>query len=836
MTVFSQTSIARIRGTYDGLKNVVPQSLAEHLKNVAALAGHFASKANIPLSGYLVGLVHDLGKYSVAFQRYIRSVCGWLTETDPEFLDPASQKGKIDHSTAGAQHVWQAFAGKAHCKPLAQLFALCVFSHHSGLRDCLTPTGTDAFASRINKAVTKTHLLECLERCDPAIRTEVEELLQFPVIKEAHDAIRLLRGRIRERLDQDADIHDAGDNENSCDFQQGLLARFLLSCLVDADHTDSAEFEDPSWKTQRARIPRRPWDRLLPRLESHLAGLERTHDIDRLRQTVSEQCARRAKDARGLFTLTVPTGGGKTLASLRFALHHANEHQLDRIFYIIPYTSIIDQNARVAREILERDEEEGSIVLEHHSNILPREEHSEDESPATQWEKLAENWDAPVVFTTMVQFLETLFGSGTRSARRMHNLAGSVLIFDEVQTVPVRYLHMFCNAIDFLVGSCGASVVFCTATQPRLDAVLRPHQGSLPLTPEREIIANVPELFAQLRRVEFFDHCDRRMDASEIAGLALDDLRRTGSCLVVCNTKSLAERIYASCQERAALEGASLYCLSTHLCPAHRLEKLDAMRADLASGKPVLCVSTQLIECGVDISFGSVVRLAAGLDSILQAAGRCNRHGGHPLGRVHIVTAWEEDESLNYLRDIKDGRDIFLKNIRIGLAELLRASENDLTRPEIVATYFDHYFTLRHDVMSYSIGDNSGKTLLKMLGSNEYVAPQGSMDFKQSFASAAEHFHVIDQASDAVIVPYGEGESLIAELCSTALLYRKKELLRKAQRYSVNIFPHVRCELERQGALHDIQGSGILALDKRFYHQETGVVTQPDGKLDTQQF
>lgn len=831
-----EVCVAHISGARDGVEAKF-QPLEEHLLRVARLAGEFAAKAGLPLAGYLAGLVHDLGKYSVKFQNYILSAYGLIAPDHPDYTDPKKYKGQIDHSTAGAQRLWRALAGRPRCKPWAQLLALCVFSHHSGLQDCITLEGKSAFDARINKADAETRIAECLERCDAVIRDEVGRLLQPPVMREMDAAIRALHARISRQLDEAATNTDAEDNKNSRDFQQGLLARFLLSCLLDADRIDSAEDEDQDWKAVRERMPRRPWNRLLPRLEAHLASLEPKHPIDALRQAVSDRCALRAQDAKGLFTLTVPTGGGKTLASLRFALRHAQKHNMDRIIYVIPYTSIIDQNAAVAREILEQGEEEGSIVLEHHSNLMPREEDSESEGAAKKWEKLAENWESPVIFTTMVQFLESLFGSGTGHARRMHNLAQSVLIFDEIQTLPVRCLHMFCNAIDFLINSCGATVVLCTATQPRLDSVPRPHLGSLRLTPDREIVENVPALFKDLKRTTFFDHCHRPMSVNEVADLALEELRLVGSCLVVCNTKAMAEKIYALCAGRA---DASLYYLSTNLCPAHRLEKLAAMRAELhalsegAGRKPVLCVSTQLIECGVDISFASVIRFAAGLDSILQAAGRCNRHGGPVSGRVHIVRAHDEDEHLNWLLDIKEGRAIFLDAVRIGLARELQASDNDFTHPDIISAYFEQYFNRQGPFMQYSLGKDYGhETLLNLLGSNKRVASREGFISMQSFASAARHFKAIDTEASAVIVPWGEGAAIIADLCSAEYFHRKKELLRKAQRYSVNIFSHVLQKLNSRNALHDIQGSGILALNEGFYCPETGVVTEPTGRLKT---
>ena len=797
------------------------QSLAEHLQETARIAGKFAAKAGLPLSGRAMGLLHDLGKYSKQFQDYIKSSEGLLDQDHDDYLDAKAAKGKIDHSTAGAQHIWRHYKRITKAAPYAQILALGAASHHSGLIDCLPPEGKHGFGSRMEKEDAKTHYDECMSVWDSVIAEESRKLLTPDILNELHACEIGIFKRAEKLLPADVSSEDRGDNENSREIQRGLVARFLLSCLLDADRINSAEFEDTQYKDLRARMPRRPWPRLTGRLEEHLADLKPARHIDNLRRDISAKCRERASDSQGLFTLTVPTGGGKTLASLRFALHHAQKHGLDRVIYVIPYTSIIDQNAKVAREILEKGEEPGTIVLEHHSNIL---------SEAETWRNklLTDNWEAPVVFTTMVQFLESLFGSGTRPARRMHNLARSVIIFDEIQTLPLRCMHLFCNALNFLLEVGSSSAVLCTATQPCLDDLPQPYRGRLILPKDREIMQNVEWLFTSLKRVNFFDHCNQPMTVEEIAALALEEIERTQSCLVVCNTKSWADKVFTECERHWS--GARHY-LSTNLCPAHRLEKLEELRRDLdpKTGRPVLCVSTQLIECGVDISFGSVIRFAAGLDSILQAAGRCNRHGEPLLGRVHIVKV--EDDNLGFLPDIKIGRDVYFRILREH-QERLDKSQQNLNQPEIISAYFQYYLHARKDIMSYATKKhNRDDTLLNMLGKNPFapgnMAHQGML--RQSFMSASGLFQAIDSPTRGVIVPYKDGEQLIAELSSPALLSKKQELLRAAQRYSVNLFSHT---IQKLGnALHDIQESGILALLETYYSEVFGVITEPYGNM-----
>lgn len=803
------------------------QPLSEHLHNVADLASSAAAKVGLPLTGHLVGLLHDFGKYSKEFQNYILSAAGCITPGEPGYTDPIACKGKINHAFAGGQHLWERLQGNDLKKAIARMLALCILSHHSGLKDCISQDGKDAFTQNyMARPEEKTHRKQCVERCDQAFLEEIENEISNALLLEVRAVMMKLRDRVMNKQPASADINDQRDCANSRDFQLGLLARFLFSCLIDADRTDSADFEDQKGVEIRRSGVRRPWDALVQRFEAALAQKTPQHAIDHIRGDISAHCAQRAHDAPGIFTLTVPTGGGKTLASLRFALLHAQKHQMDRVIYVIPYTSIIDQNADVARKILEQGEAPGSIVLEHHSSFMPDED-SNAEEVASRWEKLSENWDAPVIFTTMVQFLESLFGAGTSSARRMHNLARSVIVFDEVQTVPVRCLRMFCNAVDFLTGQCGSTAVLCTATQPRMDNLPHPLRGSLDIQPGMEIVPNVPDLFTRLKRTTFFDHCHTSMSAEDVAALAQEEQQSHGSCLVVCNTKRMAEKIYALCAKQ---EGINFYYLSTNLCPAHRMEKLEAMRADLKNGRPVLCVSTQLIECGVDISFRSVIRMAAGLDSILQAAGRCNRHGENEPGRVHVVLVQADAENLDWLKDIKDGRDIFLDTVRLKYAQELLESGYDFTMPQLVATYFDHYFHRKGAVLSYAAGDCN--SLLDMLGSNRGAGNNNLFPILgQSFSAAAKIFKSIDSTSKSILVPYKDGEGIIAALCSSDLLYKKYELLRKAQRFSVNIFPHTERELIQKNALYPIQDSGMFALKPNFYCNEQGVSAQSGQKL-----
>jgi len=555
--------------------------------------------------------------------------------------------------------------------------------------------------------------------------------------------------------------------------------------------------------------------------------------INEIRQKISHACYGFSTRPKGLYQLTVPTGGGKTLASLRFALHHADMHQLDRIIYVLPYTTIIDQNAEEIRKVLETTDKKGKylnrVVLEHHSNLMP------DKETASQ-KVLSENWDAPVVLTTNVQVLEALFGAGTRAARRMHQLAKSVIIFDEVQTLPVKCVQMFNSAVNFLVNNCGSTVVLCTATQPLLDKI-EPKSRALPLTIEQQMVPNTRQLFDDLKRVEVYDK-------TKVGGWSNDEIKKlighqvvkSGSVLAVVNTKRSAHEIYAQCKQ---IENVDTFHLSTNMCPSHRMLVLDQVKACLHDKKPVICVSTQLIEAGVDISFGAVIRYLAGLDSIAQAAGRCNRHREKLTpGDVLIINPAEEN--IDMLEDIRIGKE---KTERL-LGEFNDNPErfgNNRISPEAMEQYYKYYFYERANEMDYPVGPNSAvgraDNLFNLLSVNslsieEYTRINDKypeIPSRQAFMAAAKSFQAIESVARGVVVPYGEeGRDIINKLCSVKELKKQFKIIRRAQRFSVNVFPNVLKKLQDQQAVREAQeGSGILYLDDRYYSDEFGLSVLP---------
>jgi CRISPR-associated endonuclease/helicase Cas3 len=803
------------------------QLLTDHLLQVSRITSRLAAKIDMPRAGALIGLAHDLGKYSTAFQEYLGRVAGDAAmRMEPEL----SLRGSVDHSTAGAQIIACGFVGgdRERVGFVSDALALCVASHHSGLIDCISPDGVDGLTRRLHKDEILTNQREVWRNIEPAIRSLLNSLLGDPeVVVEIIAAMDRIRA-----FDFDEVVQP---------FKQGLLLRFLFSCLIDGDRTDTTDFDKPKSASFRQHGDYVAWQDLIDRLESRLATFQNERWVDQCRRVISAHCLAGATRPKGIFTLTVPTGGGKTLASLRFALHHAQRWKMDRVIYVSPYISIADQNAQVVREVLEpRECDFASVVLEHHSNLT-------EDKESWRGSVLAENWDAPVVFTTAVQVLEALFGGGTRSVRRLHALSKAVIVFDEVQTIPVRTIHLFNNAVNFLVEQCGASVVLCTATQPLLDRV---DKAKGAMKKGAELMLNPSQLFRDLRRYETFDKTTKRggWSAGEVSALAMSEMREHGSCLAIVNTKRDALAIYEQWKEQLkalaeSMEEGCLVHLSTHMCPTHRLEALNEMKAALTpqAGKRVLCVSTQLIEAGVDIDFATVVRDLAGLDSIAQAAGRCNRNGERATGRVHIVKmAHDLPKQLEEIRCAQT-------NARRVLDDW-RDEEGDrpfeLSDPQQMECFFKHHFFARANQMDYPIAatpTQRADTLLQMLGENGMAVNDARIagvmrsGIMQSFASAAKAFRAIDCQTQGVVAPFRKGGvDLIAELSTAHDLASEFRLLRRAQMYSVNVFQHEMECLKRKDAVYEAQqGTGILCLRKEFYSNEFGLTLDASERMES---
>lgn len=787
------------------------QLLMDHLIEVGKIAKCFAAKIGLGKCGELIGLLHDIGKYSQEFQNYINSIAGNLNpDVDDDYVDTADRKGKIDHSTAGARQVWcelKKYGQAGQGLLCGQILALCIASHHSGLIDCLDPKHGSVFKKRMAKEISK----ESVYFEDSVISDTVKNYLNKNLV-----------ALMWKKLQEIAQTEQHGQ-QVSCEvkyFYFGMLTKFLFSCLIDADRINSA---NPDKKHEKTVVP---WDIAIVRLERALNKIPIKAPIDHIRKQISDYCYAKAQDMQGIYTLEVPTGGGKTYASLRYALHHAKQHNLEHIIYIIPYTSIIEQNAAAVRELIENKADVVSWVLEHHSNLEP-------EMQTWHSKLTSENWDAPIIFITMVQFLEALFGSGTRGVRHLHQLSRSVLIFDEIQTLPIKCIHIFCNALNFFVKHANTTAILCTATQPLLNDQRLSGKGQLDIPADNKLVQNLDKLFDDLQRVDIVNKCRvSGWTMQEITDFAVKEFQENERCLIIVNTKEWARKLYLNLKQ-GGFEESALFHLSTNQCAKHRKEFFEQIKGRLSAKLPVLCISTQLVEAGVDIDFPVVMRFLAGLDSIAQAAGRCNRngelkdeYGNFIRGKVYVLNP--DDEKIDSLCDIKIGKEICERIFR-------EHSNGGLLYPETIKQYFKYYFFDRTGGMSYKVNSSDvgcDTTLLDLLSCNsnnvyQLCGNNERLMLRQSFKTAGKIFRAIDAPTQAVIVPYGkEGKKLITELCMVAKEFNQKtyyELLRKAQRYSVNVFPNIWQKLKNEKAIYEIQEEGVFYLDERYYSKEFGL-------------
>ena len=677
-----------------GSQGLEKEPLEAHLELVAngdaatLGAARFAAAFGAGEWGHIAGLWHDLGKYSREFQEYLEVAS--QAESDRHSL----RKRRVDHSTAGAQH-----AAK-RCRGISgRVLAYCIAGHHAGLPDENAPSGQSGLADRLQKTGLPDYSDAPKQLLNHAPPTELR-LNWHP------DAARR-------------------------PFQLSVFCRLLYSCLVDADYLATEAFMRPERTGRRGCEVVTPAE-LLPHVDAHLLRLSQQAadtPVNRARAGVLAQCREKAELPPGLFSLTVPTGGGKTLSSLAFALRHAVRHGLRRVIYAIPFTSIIEQNADVFRKVLEPAGEQ--VILEHHSNFEPPEqEKNADLELQTPWHRLAaENWDAPLVVTTNVQLFESLFANRSSRCRKLHNVAGSVVILDECQTLPVTLLEPTLRMLDELCRNYGCTVVLCSATQPAVQA--RPG-FRIGLENVREIVADPPRLYETLRRVDV-EQLGKLEDAAIVERLCEHE-----QVLCVVNTRGHAARLYGAIRD-AVDEPESVFHLSAQMCAAHRTDVLERIRARLDSASPQACrvISTQLIEAGVDVDFPVVFRALAGLDSIAQAAGRCNREGRRARGQVYVFKT-----SVDPTHETKRAAEI---------AAEISGEHADLLSLDAL----DHFFRL-------SYWSRSGEWDREGIVGCFRVGSAGPCF---QFREAAERYRLIRDTQQPVIVPYGaRGRTLVAEL------------------------------------------------------------------------
>ncbi len=776
---------------------ITVQPVAEHLRNVSDYCRENLRDIGLGSLGAVCGLLHDMGKYSHAFQTYI---CG-AAEGE------SAPRGSVDHSTAGALYLEECLSKEeTEARCVAESLEYAVLSHH-GVTDCLGTDGKNFLFRRLQKNREELEYSSAKELFIQSGLAEKVQKLQDGAAKEW----RAVFAKIK-----DLDIKSEGNRQKA--FITGLLERTVLSALIDADWRDSAEFD---CAVRRKRTVKNDmsllWTELNVNAEKYISEKQKNADctpVNAVRAAISERAKRAGTDGSdGIFRLSLPTGAGKTLASLRYALHYAKKANKSRIFYVAPLLTILDQNAQEIERAVGRED----CVLVHSSDVVREDGTERDE----RYRELTENWDSPVIVTTLVQFLNTLFSAKSACVRRMHALANSVIILDEVQSVPLKMTKLFNAAINYLAWVCNCSVVLCSATQPNSKCT------SAQLIGETELFSLTEEEKAVFERTRLIDDVTATgISAEELADRIADD--KSASILLICNTKKQATEIYMRLNRRFSGDtGVELTYLSAGMCKRHRekaLERIYALLNEVNAGakERLVCVATQVVEAGVDVSFECVYRVYAGVDNIAQAAGRCNRNG--EFGRicdVHIVKL--NDENLRGLKEIKMSQD----------ATLSAAYDMPLSlSDECISKYYEKLYAGKNNYLSYETKD--GLLLYDLLSLNSLAASSAEKKnfcFNQSFKTAGEAFSVFDEDTVTAIVPYDdEAKNYIAELCGEKCRYDLAYLnfvLQKLKPYTVNLYSYQVKMLEQSGGIYRPKYiDGVNILQSFAYDPQTGVTTE----------
>lgn len=782
------------------------QTVKEHLRSVGKSCMEIGSKIKLSNTCYIIGLLHDMGKLSDDFQNYIAMQ-----------MDRAKSKSgeaKVDHGVYGAKYIYEMYKdGTGIQKLTSQIIAFVICYHHGGLYNC----------------VEKSEI-PILKRMDKLSKANLEKAAEeFQKIFPDSNLIENLFAKACDEISSFLNvIKKSNTQSDNAFFEMHLLIKTLYSILIDSDWLDSYVFE--------VNKPYEKPNSLSKELNTYIFHLQKRLDKFKLskpvgkmqkvvfekRNEIAQDCLKFAKNDTGIYTLTVPTGGGKTLSSFIFALNHAKEKQKERIFYVAPYTAIIEQNADEIRQTLKC----GNNLLEFHSNVI-----SEENETAKIF---SERWDYHFVFTTMVQFLNTIYAAPSQNIRRLQALANSIIIFDEIQSIPLHCISLFNSAINFLNKCLNCTIVLCTATQPILDEVPKP----VNLSPNSEIVGNVKDAFDKLKRVDVIDKTIAKGFTYQETVDFLKDVNKTyPSILLIVNTVDAAENLFNLTKEQGF--GGKVFYLSSNLCPSHRKQVIDSIKKSLEKREPVICISTQVIECGVDISFDTVIRSIAGVDSIAQAAGRCNRHGEREVSEAYIINLGEDFENTKKLLSIDIG-----KKKTIGVLDLYKQNpqqyDNSLLSTKAVFNYFMRFINEEKvtEQFDYPLPkkDTSIYELLSVKRSliNTYKANTGQnfgLGFCFQFKTARENFAVIENNTKTLIVPFMEGKDIIADLISSLEIEQKAALLKRAQHYSVNVFKNKFEKLQKIGAIISCDIEGVYLLREGFYDNETGIVME--SKLDT---
>lgn len=776
----------------DGKKYI--QTVEEHCRGVAEIAAELLRDIGLEKTAYLSGMVHDLGKFSENFKNYIEKAA------DGEKV----QRGSVNHTFAGVRFLLEKHSDEqlsGFSDIVLEILAYAVGAHH-GLFDCVDDNNNNGFTKRIQKEGIDylNAAQEFLKIC--CSEQDIEDLLKqsekefLPVFNE---------------IEKLADNADAKIQNTQITFYIGFLARLILSAIIEADRSDTAQFMN-GYSEKTVKNISEIWINCIKNVEQKLSTMPLDKPINKTRAQISALCVEAGNLESGIYRLNLPTGAGKTLTSLRYALHHALAHNKKRIIFTMPLLSIIEQNAGIIHDYIGNEE----LILEHHSNIVETDENDE----LDKRELLVESWDVPIIITTMVQMLNTLFAGKTANIRRMQALCNSIIVIDEVQTVPDKMLSLFNLALNFLAKICNATIILCSATQPCFEKTMYPLDKSV-----KDLITLTKEQETVFKRVRL--EYKGEMDCEELADFAAGILEENNSLLLVCNTKNEAAVMFNLLCSK--IKDVKAFHISAGMCTAHRKETIKEMQEALENKQQkVLCVSTQVIEAGVDVSFARVIRFLAGMDNIVQATGRENRNREFDgLAPGYIVRL--KGEFLKGLSEIEDAKNA-AANLLVKYKNSPKIYDNDLMSEKAINEYYECLYVNvndgYHDFYIESVRDS----ILNLMSCNENVdsgkIPEYNKYFMhQALKTAGGLFTVFDESSIDIIVPYNRGIEIIQEVFAVGDKdYEKlKAVLKEAKLYTVSLFKYQKIKLEEQGALIFVPSAGVYILQDGYYDELTGL-------------
>ncbi|MFT8410720.1 MAG: CRISPR-associated helicase Cas3' [Schleiferilactobacillus perolens] len=766
------------------------QDLSDHLHNVATLAGEYAQPLDLYSTGYLAGLLHDAGKYSDAFQTYM-----WRIQKKLPV-----QRGSVDHAYAGAKILLD--LDKKNPSTQNNLAMVIIANaimchHHPELYDFIDPqTGDSPFEARLDDSIARhrernREYPEIVTRFHKEICSDKELVT---LLNKAEDEVRNFFMQESEDPNQHADTF-------------AWLGRYIYSCLIDADRTDTANFEQQS--PQQGFQSRISLQKLAKNLTDTVADFPLVTKTQQQRHEISGTAASHGQQwPRGIYNFTVPTGSGKTLSAMRFALNNAYRNHQPSVIYCAPFISILEQNAASVRLAVK----EPSAVLEHHSNIDQSSDESELAIPVLRYRHDA--WDSPIVMTTTAGFTNSILDSGSNNIRRFHRLCDSALLIDEPQSLPARLLKLLLSFLRFAVKRGHATVVFMTATQPAFDIISKETFAALP-----EIIPNYAAYEKQMQRVQINTAL---VTGDEVYIFSVGTLADyivehfSENLLVILNTVSAVQQLTQELTKRMAQRRVTIWTLSTRLCPQHRSDQLQAIRYLLDHQAPVIVVATPIIEAGVDISFKHCLRSLSGMDAIVQAAGRVNREGkDDEIGDLTLIRT--SFENMRNLSDVETRTEITQKWLS-SLEMPKTSSTNQVTDANNILSsaeqreFFESYYcqAKRERIVDYPVSSGQQTVwLYDLLNDGDY--PSDSHEslhytyyqkhgyywpyyYVPAWSTLSHLYQYIDDAGKrvGVLVPYNtDARQLIDELSNCRDPAVAARLLKRAQKYTVNVFPSV---------------------------------------------